>query len=85
MGHRARALSVLGKTWWHRSVGTYGRAPDADKVKHNSGNSDVDAVGDPNVGWKTGVGSWYGVEKHVSSGSSYAQQVEATVKLIQNR
>ena len=57
---------------------------DADKVKHNGGKSDLGAIGDRNVGCKTGVGNWYGVEKQVALGRQYAQQVEASVKLIQD-
>jgi beta-barrel assembly-enhancing protease len=44
----------------------------------------VDAIGERNVGCKTGVGNWYGVEKQVALGRQYAQQVEASVKLIQD-
>ncbi len=57
---------------------------DPDKVKHNHGKTDVDAIGDRNVGCKTGVGNWYGVEKQIALGKQYAQQVESTVKLIQD-
>src|SRR5260370_361665 len=38
---------------------------DPDKVRHNGGKADVDAIGDRNVGCKTGVGNWYGVEKQI--------------------
>ena len=55
-----------------------------DKVKHDGGKTDVDAVGNRNVGCTTGVGNWYGVEKQIALGKQYAQQVEATVKLIQD-
>jgi predicted Zn-dependent protease len=57
---------------------------DPDKVKHNGGKTDVDAIGDRNVGCKTGLGNWYGVEKQIVIGKQYAQQVESTVKLIQD-
>jgi len=57
---------------------------DPDKVKHNGGKTDVDAIGSRNVGCKTGVGNWYGVEKQIAIGKQYAQQVESTVKLIQD-
>jgi beta-barrel assembly-enhancing protease len=57
---------------------------DPDKVKHEGGKTDVDAVGNRNVGCKTGMGNWYGVEKQMAMGKSYAQQVEASVKLIQD-
>src|SRR5205809_5011454 len=56
---------------------------DPDKVKHNGGKTDVNAIGDRNVGCKTGLGNWYGVEKQIALGKQYAQQVESTVKLIQ--
>src|SRR5258707_1368264 len=57
---------------------------DPDQVKHSGGKTDVDAIGERNVGCKTGVGNWYGVEKQVALGRQYAQQVEASVKLIQD-
>jgi len=57
---------------------------DPDKVKHNGGKQDVEAVGNRNVGCKTGMGNWYGVEKQIAHGQAYAQQVESTVKLIQD-
>jgi predicted Zn-dependent protease len=57
---------------------------DPDKVKHDGGKTDVDAIGERNVGCKTGVGNWYGVEKQVALGRQYAQQVESSVKLIQD-
>jgi predicted Zn-dependent protease len=57
---------------------------DPDKVKHDGGKTDVDAVGNRNVGCKTGVGNWYGVEKQIAMGKAYAQQVESTVKLVQD-
>ena len=57
---------------------------DPDKVKHEGGKEDVDAVGNRNVGCKTGMGNWYGVEKQIAMGKQYAQQVESSVKLIQD-
>jgi len=59
-------------------------AADSDKVKHNGGKTDVDAIGNRNVGCKTGLGNWYGMEKQIALGKQYAQQVESTVKLIQD-
>ncbi|HXP15626.1 MAG TPA: M48 family metallopeptidase [Terriglobales bacterium] len=55
-----------------------------DRVKHDGGKTDVEAVGNRNVGCKTGLGNWYGVEKQIAMGKQYAQQVEATVKMIQD-
>ncbi|HVO82702.1 MAG TPA: M48 family metalloprotease [Terriglobales bacterium] len=57
---------------------------DPDKVKHDGGKDDVDAIGNRNVGCNTGLGNWYGVEKQIAMGKQYAQQVESTVKLIQD-
>src|SRR6201982_3347203 len=57
---------------------------DPDKVKHEGGRTDVDAVGNRNVGCNRGMGNWYSVEKQIAMGKQYAQQVESTVKLVQD-
>src|SRR5271165_2016631 len=48
---------------------------DPDKVKHDGGRTDVDAVGNRNVGCARGLGNWYSVEKQIAMGKSYAMQV----------
>lgn len=60
------------------------RAADPDKVKHDGGKKDVEAVGNRNVGCSRGLGNWYSVEKQIAMGKAYAQQVESTVKLVQD-
>ncbi len=60
------------------------QAADPEKVKHDGGKEDVDAIGNRNVGCKTGMGNWYGVEKQIAMGKQYSQQVESSVKLIQD-
>src|SRR6202140_3471600 len=55
---------------------------DADKVKHGGGKEDVDAVGNRNVGCKTGLGNWYSLETEIRMGKQYAMQVEQGVKLV---
>jgi len=55
---------------------------DDSQIKHNGGKTDVDAVGNRNVGCGRGVGNWYSVERQVAMGRQFAQQVEAQVKLI---
>src|SRR5690348_14518289 len=55
---------------------------DDSDIKHNGGKTDVDAVGNRNVGCGRGVGNWYSVEKQVAMGRSFAQQVEAQVKMV---
>jgi predicted Zn-dependent protease len=57
---------------------------DPSKVKHDGGKDDIDAVGNRNVGCNRGLGNWYSVEKQIAMGKSYAQQVEATAKMIQD-
>jgi len=55
---------------------------DDSAIKHDGGKTDVDAVGNRNVGCGRGVGNWYSVEKQVAMGRSFAQQVESQVKLV---
>jgi beta-barrel assembly-enhancing protease len=57
---------------------------DPEKVKHDGGKNDVEAVGNRNVGCNRGMGNWYSVEKQIAMGKQYAQQVESTAKLIQD-
>ena len=52
------------------------------QIKHDGGKTDVDAVGNRNVGCGRGVGNWYSVEKQVAMGRSFAQQVESQVKMV---
>jgi beta-barrel assembly-enhancing protease len=55
---------------------------DDSQIKHDGGITDVDAVGNRNVGCGRGVGNWYTVEGQVARGRVYAQQIESQVKLI---
>ena len=55
---------------------------DDDQIKHDGSKTDVDAVGNRNVGCGRGVGNWYTVEGQVARGRVYAQQIEAQVKLV---
>jgi beta-barrel assembly-enhancing protease len=55
---------------------------DDSQIKHNGGKTDVDAVGNRNVGCGRGVGNWYTVEGQVARGRVYAQQIESQIKLI---
>src|SRR5579871_6464159 len=48
---------------------------DDSQIKHDGGKTDVDAVGNRNVGCGRGVGNWYSVEKQVAMGRVYAQQI----------
>ena len=55
---------------------------DDEQIKHDGGKSDVDAVGNRNVGCGRGVGNWYSVEGQVARGRVYAQQIESQIKLV---
>src|SRR5438874_2445412 len=55
-----------------------------DKVKHEGGRTDVEAVGNRNVGCSKGLGNWYSVEKQIAMGKQYSQQIESSVKMVQD-
>lgn len=55
--------------------------PDPSKVKHTGGKDDVDAIGNRKIGGR-GLGNWYSIETDIKMGKSYAQQVEATSKMV---
>src|SRR6202161_638255 len=55
---------------------------DDSQVKHDGTKTDVDAVGNRNVGCGRGVGSWLAVEGQIARGRGYAQQMEAQIKLV---
>jgi beta-barrel assembly-enhancing protease len=57
--------------------------PDDAKVKHDGGKNDVDAIGNRKIGGR-GMGNWYSIEGEIRMGKEYAQQVEASVKLVQD-
>lgn len=57
--------------------------PDDKNVKHDGSKKDVNAIGNREVG-KRGLGDWYSLEGEIRMGKQYAQQVEATSKLIQD-
>lgn len=53
------------------------------KAKHDGGKNDVDAIGNRKMGGK-GLGNWYSLEKEIQMGKQYAQEIEASVKLVQD-
>src|SRR5260370_10178409 len=55
---------------------------DDSQIKHNGGKTDVDAVGNRNVGCGRGLGTWYSLEGQVARGRQYARQMEAQIKLV---
>jgi beta-barrel assembly-enhancing protease len=57
--------------------------PDDSNVKHDGGKGDVNAIGNRKVGGR-GLGDWYSLESEIRMGKQYAQEVEATSKLIRD-
>ncbi len=56
----------------------------ADKEKHDGSEQDIDSIGNRKVGKGSALGNWYSLEKEIAMGKEYAQQVESTVKLVQD-
>src|SRR5579863_6325779 len=54
---------------------------DPDKVKHDGGKNDVDAIGNRKMGGR-GLGNWYSIESDIKMGKQYAQMVDSSSKLI---
>lgn len=54
-----------------------------DTGKHDGGKDDVDAIGNRKVGGR-GFGDWYSLNTEIAMGKQYSQQVESSVKLIQD-
>jgi len=56
---------------------------DKEKDKKGGGKDDIDAIGNRDIGGR-GLGNWYSLEKEIAMGKQYAQEVEASVKLVQD-
>jgi len=52
------------------------------KTYHDGSIRDLGAVGNRNVGCGRGVGNWYSLDRQISMGREYSQQVESTNRLI---
>ena len=57
---------------------------DAETIYKDGGIRDISAIGNRNVGCTRGLGNWYTLDKQVAMGKAFAQQVEASSKLIQD-
>jgi len=55
--------------------------PDPDRVKHNGGEDDVDAIGNRKIGSR-GFGNWYSLDSEIRMGRQYAQMVESSSKMV---
>ncbi len=55
------------------------------QVKVEPGSKDdVEAIGNRKVGSGKGLGNWYSLEKEIRMGKEFAQQIESSVKLVQD-
>jgi predicted Zn-dependent protease len=54
---------------------------DPDKVKHDGGKNDVDAIGNRKMGGR-GMGNWYSIETDIKMGKQYAQMVDSSSKMV---
>jgi predicted Zn-dependent protease len=52
------------------------------KSYHDRSIRDIGSIGNRNVGCARGFGNWYSLERQISMGKQYADQVEATSRLI---
>ena len=50
------------------------------KIKHDGGKDDVDAIGNRKVGGM----DWYSIEKEIRIGKEYAQQLEQSMRMVQD-
>jgi len=57
------------------------QAADPDKVKHDGGKNDVDAIGNRKIG-RRGVGNWYSIESDIKMGKQYSQMVDSSSKFV---
>src|SRR5579864_925291 len=54
---------------------------DPDKVKHDGGKNDVDAIGNRKMGGR-GLGNWYSIESDIKMGKQYAMMVDSSSKFV---
>jgi len=54
---------------------------DPDKVKHDGGKDDVDAIGNRKVGGR-GLGNWYSIESDIKMGKQYSMMVDSSSKFV---
>jgi hypothetical protein len=53
---------------------------DKKKIKHDGGKDDVDAIGNRKLGGM----DWYSIEKEIRIGKEYAQQIEQSMRMVQD-
>jgi predicted Zn-dependent protease len=58
--------------------------PKATDVKHDGSRDDVSAIGNRHIGVGKGPGDWYSLESEIRMGKGYSQQVESSMKMVQD-
>jgi predicted Zn-dependent protease len=58
--------------------------PKATDVKHDGSRDDVSANGNRHIGNGKGPGDWYSLESEIRMGKGYSQQVESSMKMVQD-
>jgi len=53
------------------------------KVKHHGGKDDIQAIGNRKIGGR-GLGNWYSLESEIGIGREYSQEVESSLKLVED-
>jgi len=90
MKHSATTLVVLFTALLLHGTGAVAadtpEAHGASSVKtyHDGSINDINAIGNRNVGCARGLGNWYSIEGQIQMGRQYAQQVDASSKLIKD-
>lgn len=78
------AIAQDDKTSTDQSKDTKVQTQDQVKEKKgNGGKDDIDAIGNRKIGGR-GLGNWYSLEREIAMGKQYAQEVESSVKLVQD-
>src|SRR5215469_6279182 len=95
---RASSVRDLGQSMQYRnaalfccvavSLAAFAQLPDTNlrnrgvKRYHDGGVRDIDAIGTRKIGCGRGFGNWYSLEHQIAMGKDYADQVEASSRLI---
>ena len=53
------------------------------KAKHDGGKDDIQAIGNRKIG-RRGLGNWYSLESEIGIGREYSQEVESSLKLVED-
>ena len=76
--------SVVG-IGWTQQLPSEGADPQKQTPTVKPGSKDdISAIGNRDVGGGRGIGNWYSLEREIAMGKEYAQQIEASVKFVQD-